>query len=79
MSKEQLVETKDEIIQELWKIKEHFSCSCNKNIRQLIQLVNTIAKQQGFENTVSNKISSVGDKEMAQLDNSSIINDITDE
>jgi hypothetical protein len=42
-------------------------------------LVNTIAKQQGFENTVSNKISSVGDKEMAQLDNSSIINDITDE
>jgi len=41
-------EQKDEIIEELWKIKGQFSSSCNKNVRQLIQLVNDIAKKQGF-------------------------------
>lgn len=47
-------EQKDEIIEELWKIKDQFSSSCNKNIRQLIQLVNDIAKKQGFDKTVDN-------------------------
>lgn len=48
-------ETKDEIIEDIWKIKEHFSISCNKNVRELVQLVNDIAKKQGFDKTVNNR------------------------
>jgi hypothetical protein len=55
MNKEQ----KDEIIEELWKIKDQFSSSCNRNIKQLIQLVNDIAKKQGFDRTVSKKASNI--------------------
>lgn len=49
-------EQKDEIIEELWKIKDQFSSTCNKNIRQLVQLANEIAKKQGFDETIDNKI-----------------------
>nr|VFJ60822.1 MAG: hypothetical protein BECKFW1821B_GA0114236_106011 [Candidatus Kentron sp. FW] len=50
---------KDEIIEELWKIKEQFSSSYNKNIRQITQFVNDIAKEQGFDKTVDNKVSNI--------------------
>ncbi|MBF0204367.1 MAG: hypothetical protein HQK67_08645 [Desulfamplus sp.] len=52
MNKEQ----KDEIIEELWKTKEQFSLSCNKNISQLIQLINEIAKDQGFSETINSQL-----------------------
>jgi hypothetical protein len=52
-------EQKDEIIEELWKIKDQFSSTCNKNIRQLVQLVNEIAEKQGFDKTVDNTISNI--------------------
>lgn len=48
---------KDEIIEEVWKIKEQFSSSCKKNIRQIVQMANDIAKKKGFDKTVNNKIS----------------------
>ncbi len=46
---------KDEIIEELWKIKDQFSSSCNRNIRQLVQLINHIAEKQGFDKTADNQ------------------------
>ncbi len=52
-------EPRDEIIEELWKAKEQFSASCNKNIKQLVQLINEMANQQGFE-TIADKIKAIG-------------------
>ncbi|MBF0235268.1 MAG: hypothetical protein HQK65_19875 [Desulfamplus sp.] len=49
------IKQKDEIIEELWEIKEKFSSKCNKNIRQLVQLVNEIAIQKGFEKTIDKR------------------------
>jgi hypothetical protein len=43
---------KDEVIEELWHIKDQFSTSCNKNIRQLVKRVNKIAQEQGFETPI---------------------------
>ena len=45
----------DEVIKELWEIKKQFSSSCNKNVRQLVQLVNNIAKEQGFDKIAENQ------------------------
>ena len=46
---------KDEVIEKLWYIKDRFSSSCNKNIRQLVEKVNKIAEEQGFETTIKNQ------------------------
>lgn len=48
-------EQEDEVIEELWKIKDRFSSSCNKNVRQLVRLVNDIAKKQDLDEIVDNR------------------------
>jgi uncharacterized protein YihD (DUF1040 family) len=46
---------KDEVLEELWHIKDQLSSSCNKDIRQLVERVNKIAQEQGFEKTVEDQ------------------------
>ncbi len=41
-------ENKDEIIEELWRIKDNFSSSCKNNVDKFINEVNKIAQQNGF-------------------------------
>ena len=41
-------ENKDEIIEELWCIKDKFSSSCNKNMEKIIKTMNKIAEEKGF-------------------------------
>ena len=46
---------KDEIIQELWKIKDEFSFSCNGDIKKIVERMNKIAEEQGFSNDETTK------------------------
>jgi|GEM_PF-2545128 len=39
---------RDEIIEELWQIKDRFSFSCNRNIGELIKKMNDIAEELHF-------------------------------
>ena len=39
---------KDEIIEELWRIKDELSSSCENNIKKLVQKMNMIAQEQGL-------------------------------
>ena len=39
---------RDEIIEELWQIKDRFSFSCNRNIGELIKKMNAIAEELHF-------------------------------
>ncbi|MCP5004044.1 MAG: hypothetical protein GY941_08895 [Planctomycetes bacterium] len=41
-------EAKDEIIEELWCIKDKFSSSCDNNIGEIIKTMNKIAVEKGF-------------------------------
>ena len=41
-------ENKDEIIEELWCIKDKFSSLCNKNMEKIIKTRNMIAEEKGF-------------------------------
>ncbi len=41
-------EAKDEIIEELWCIKDKFSSSCDNNIGEFIKTMNKIAVEKGF-------------------------------
>ena len=46
---------KDEILEELWQIKDQISLSANKDIRQIVAKVNKMVQEQGFsKNTVDN-------------------------
>jgi len=42
-------------LKSLWHLKNQLSSSCNKDIRQLVERVNKIAQEQGFEKTVKNQ------------------------
>jgi hypothetical protein len=37
---------KNEIIEELWKIKDEVSFSCDKDIGKIVEMANKIAKEQ---------------------------------
>jgi len=37
---------KDDIIEELWRIKDEFSSSCNKDMKKIIDKMNRIAEKQ---------------------------------
>ena len=39
---------KDEILEELWQIKDQISLSANKDIRQIVEKANVIAQAAGF-------------------------------
>ena len=39
---------RDEIIEELWKIKDEFSSSSGKDISKIVERINKIAEEQGF-------------------------------
>ncbi len=44
--------TQDEVIEELWKIKDQLSGSSKGNFDALIEQVNEIAKKKGFNNNL---------------------------
>ena len=46
---------RDEIIEELWQIKDEFSSSCGKDIRKIVEKINKIAEEQGFSGEQINK------------------------
>jgi len=43
------IETKDEVIEELWDIKNQFAASSGGNMGDLVKKANAIAKQKGFQ------------------------------
>ncbi len=43
-----VTDAKDEIIEELWCIKDKFSSSCDNNIGKFIKTMNKIAEEKGF-------------------------------
>ena len=44
-------EIQDEVIEELWKIKDHFCDHGKKSIQDLVKEANQIAKQKGFKSS----------------------------
>lgn len=51
------IESQDEIIQELWKIKDQFAASNGGGVGELVKKANEIAKQKGFENSAGGNLS----------------------
>jgi len=51
------IETKDEVIEELWEIKDQFATSSGGNIGDLVKKANAIAKQKGFQDNGVNQTS----------------------
>jgi len=49
------IQSRDEVIDELWKIKDQFATSSKGNVGELVKKVNEIAKQNGFQSNVSNR------------------------
>jgi hypothetical protein len=45
----------DEIIEELWRIKDNFSSSCNEDMGKIIETMNKIAEKEGFSDNRINK------------------------
>ena len=41
-------EETDEILEELWNIKDEFSSSCDRDMRKIIEKMKGIAVEQGF-------------------------------
>ncbi len=42
-------EKRDEIIEELWNVKDEFAGSCNQNMEQIVKKMNEIAEDIGFK------------------------------
>ena len=42
---------RDEIIEELWEVKDNFSSSCNQNVGEIVKKMNIIAEDLKFKNT----------------------------
>lgn len=43
---------RDEIIEELWEVKDNLSSSCDQNVGEIIQKMNMIADRLGFEGEI---------------------------
>lgn len=40
---------RDEIIEELWEVKDNFSSSCNQNVGEIVKKMNMIAEDLKFK------------------------------
>ena len=42
-------ENRDEIIEELWNVKDELASSCNQDMEQIVKKMNKIARNVGFK------------------------------